>query len=189
VSLAVIVFENLTHKFYAASISIDPTGALLVTSTRDRFMAWATLFCFLAALTLIIFLIWRKPMARRCSVAVFVLSLIIPLYVIPTARNEFIRVSEIEMTIDSSNWLIDSKQVIKLSDLELLKETQSGFIPGNLMGDPDVLWHFSWKDGKKQTIALNDFFNAHRYVVAHYIRERGNIIEWLDKPIDITFIE
>lgn len=183
------MFENLTHKLYAASISIDPTGAMLVTSTRDRFMAWATLFCFLAAMSLTVFLIWKKPVARKLSLSVFILSFAIPLYVIPTARSEFIRVSEYEMTIDSSNWLVNSKQVINLNDLELLKETQNGFIPGNLMGDPDVMWHFSWKDGTKQTIGLNDFFNAHRYVVAHYIRDRGNQIEWLDQPVDMSFVK
>ena len=126
---------------------------------------------------------------RSSAASAFILSFIIPIYVIPTVRSEFIKVSEYEMTIDSSNWLIKSKQVVNMSDLEVLKETQDGFIPGNLIGDPDVLWHLSWKDGRKKTIALNGFFNAHRYVVAHYIRDRGNIIEWLDAPVDKSYFE
>ena len=42
------LFNGLLHKFYAASISIDPAGAMLVTSTRDRIMAWGMLFCLIA---------------------------------------------------------------------------------------------------------------------------------------------
>ena len=182
------MFQELLKKFYAASISIDPTGAMLVASTRDRFMAWASLFCFLAAISLIIYLLLKKPVARKVALCCFIGSLIIPVYIIPTARSEYIKVSENQIIIDSSNWIKSDKTTLSLQQLQSLREIQDGMLPGNLMGDPSVVWHFSWEDGSTEQLVLNDFFNAHRFVVAHYIRDRGNKVHWLEKPVDSSYL-
>jgi hypothetical protein len=183
------LIQELVYKLYAASISIDATGAMVVTSSRERFFAWATLFCFIAATSLIAYLVMKTPVIRKLSLGLFLLSLIIPAYIIPTARSEYIKVSENEIFIDSSNWLVQSQTHVALNNLQSLRESQDGILPGNLLGDPSVLWHFAWRDGQSRTIVLNDFFNAHRFVVAHYIRDRGNRVLWLDKPVDNTFIQ
>ena len=38
------------HKLYDASISVGLDGSMLVSSTRDRVLAWGLAFCILGAL-------------------------------------------------------------------------------------------------------------------------------------------
>ena len=36
-----------------------------------------------------------------------------------------------------------------------------------------------YKDGSVENLILNDFFSAHSMAIAHYIRDRGLPVEWL----------
>ncbi len=90
--------------------------------------------------------------------------------------------SEWKMTIDNGSWLYDSVKVIDFNNLRQIRELQDGTLPGNLIGDPSVVWHITWKDGKQENLALNDFFNAHRMVVAYYIRDHGHSMSRLEDP-------
>lgn len=82
---------------------------------------------------------------------------------------------------------MDSKTVLNFQDLENIKEQVDGFLPSNLIGDPKVSWHFLWKDGHRETLELNDFFNAHRMVVAYYIKDRGYKLERLEDRHSMSF--
>lgn len=176
------MFNNLLHKFYGASISIDSTGAMMVYSTRDRIMAWGMLFCLIAALCLTLFLVWRRPMMRKLSILAFIVSLLIPIMIMPAIKKEYIHVSEWRMTIDDGSWLPDSRKVIDLNNLHKITERRNGFLPGNLLGDPDVVWEISWNDGKQEDLELNDFFNAHRMVIAYFVRDHGHDMSRLEDP-------
>ena len=176
------LFNGLLHKFYAASISIDPAGAMLVTSTRDRIMAWGMLFCLIAFVCLVCLLVWRRTAIGKLSMLAFVVSLWIPVLVIPSIKHEYIQVSEWQMTIDNGSWLPDSRRVIDLNNLHKITERQNSILPGNLMGDPDVVWQISWNDGKREDLELNTFFNAHRMVVAYFIRDHGHAMSRLEDP-------
>ena len=180
------MFNTLLNKLYAASISIDPTGAMLVSSTRDRMMAWNMLFCLIAALCLVLFLACRRPLIRRASILVFIVSLLIPVLVTPAVEHEFIRVSEWRMVFNTGSWLPGSHKEIDLNNLHGITERRNGFLPGNLLGDPDVTWKISWNDGKQEDLELNDFFNAHRMVVAYFIRDHGHAMSRLENP-DFSF--
>ena len=180
------MFNALLNKLYAASISIDPTGAMLVSSTRDRMMAWNMLFCLIAALCLVIFLAWHRPVIRRLSILVFIVSLLIPVLVTPAVEHEYIRVSEWRMVFDTGSWLPGSRKVIDFDNLHGITEQRNGFLPGNLLGDPDVTWRISWNDGEQEDLELNDFFNAHRMVVAYFIRDHGHAMSRLENP-DFSF--
>lgn len=180
------MLNTLLHKFYAASITIDPAGAMLVSSTRDRVMAWGMLFCLTAAVFLICFLLSRRPMARKLSILSLGCSLLIPVLIIPSIRQEYIQVSEWRMTIDTGSWLPDSIKVIDFNNLRQIRERRDGILPGNLIGDPSVIWDITWKDGKQENLELNDFFNAHRMVVAYYIRDHGHSMARLEDP-DFSF--
>ena len=180
------MFNALLNKLYAASISIDPTGAMLVSSTRDRMMAWNMLFCLIAALCLVIFLAWHRPVIRRLSILVFIVSLLIPVLVTPAVEHEYIRVSEWRMVFDTGSWLPGSRKVIDFDNLHGITEQRNGFLPGNLLGDPDVTWKISWNDGEQEDLELNDFFNAHRMVVAYFIRDHGHAMSRLENP-DFSF--
>ena len=180
------MFNALLNKLYAASISIDPTGAMLVSSTRDRMMAWNMLFCLIAALCLVIFLAWHRPVIRRLSILVFIVSLLIPVLVTPAVEHEYILVSEWRMVFDTGSWLPGSRKVIDFDNLHGITEQRNGFLPGNLLGDPDVTWKISWNDGEQEDLELNDFFNAHRMVVAYFIRDHGHAMSRLENP-DFSF--
>ena len=180
------MFNALLNKLYAANISIDPTGAMLVSSTRDRMMAWNMLFCLIAVLCLVIFLAWRRPVIRRLSILVFIVSLLIPVLVTPAVEHEYIRVSEWRMVFDSGSRLPGSRKVIDFDNLHGITEQRNGFLPGNLLGDPDVTWRISWNDGEQEDLELNDFFNAHRMVVAYFIRDHGHAMSRLENP-DFSF--
>ena len=176
------MFNTLLNKFYAASISIDPAGAMLVTGTRDRIMAWGLVFCLTASMCLLCFLLWRRPIARKLSLLAFVISLLIPVMVIPAVKREYIHVSEWRMTIDNGSWLPNSRKVIDFNNLRKISERQDGFLPGNLIGDPNIVWQISWNDGREEELELNDFFNAHRMVVAYFIRDHGHSMSRLEDP-------
>ena len=66
-----------------------------------------------------------------------------------------------------------SRTEINFKDLYLIREKSAGVLPSNLIGDPDVAWHLFWRDGRESVLELNDFFNAHRMVVAIYMQDRG----------------
>lgn len=174
------MFDSFLHKFYDASISIGMNGNLMLASTRDRFMIWAATFCFVAAISLICFLIFKKPLARKLSIAVFLGTLVIPLYIIPGVRQEYIEVSPQDITVEQGNLFGKSRTILNFQNLDSITERVDGFMPSNLLGDPDVSWQFLWKDGRIETLKLNDFFNAHRMVVAYYIKDRGYRLERLE---------
>ena len=176
------MFEHLLHKFYDASISIGSDGGMMLVSTRDRFMIWAATFCIAAAICLISFLVFRNIHARKVSIAAFLGTLIIPVFIIPAVREEYIHVSPQNITVEHGNWFWKSRTVLHFQNLDTITERVDGVIPSNLLGDPDVSWHFLWKDGRRQTLNLNDFFNAHRMVVAYYIKDRGYRLKRLEDP-------
>ena len=164
---------TLLHKFYDASISIGADGGMVLVSTRDRFMIWAATFCFLAAFSLICFLVFKGTKARRASIILFLCTLAIPVFILPAVGKEYIHVSPQNITIQQGKWFGESRTVLDFRGLDRITEQVDGYLPSNLLGDPDVSWHFLWKDGRRETLQLNDFFNAHRMVVAYYIKDRG----------------
>ena len=180
------MFNTLLNKLYAASISIDPTGAMLVSSTRDRILAWGLLFCFTSALCLICFLLWRRPLLRKLSILTYMVTLLIPLLIMPAIKREFIRVSEWRLIVDNGTWLPNSRREIDLNNLKKITERREGLLPGNLLGDPGVVWEIHWNDGKREDLELSDFFNAHRMVVAYFVRDHGHAMARLEDP-DFSF--
>ena len=159
---------------------------MLVSSTRERVLAWGMMFCLITAACLICFLVLRNPLARKVTVATLVCALVIPVIIIPSIRREYIHVSETQMTIDTGSWISSSTKVINFENLHRISEIQDGILPGNLIGDPGVIWHISWEDGTQENLKLNDFFNAHRMVVAYYIRDHGHSMSRLEDP-DFSF--
>ncbi len=173
------MIDPVLHKFYAASINIGLDGTMLVASIRDRTLLWGLIFCFIAALSLISYLIWRMPTARKVSVAVFIFSLAIPIFIIPSASHENIHISRDLITIDSGNWYKQSKTVVALRGLRRISRETSDYRISNLIGDDYVTWRFERRDGSVQKLILNDFFSAHSMTIAHYIRDRGYTVNWL----------
>jgi len=175
------VIESLLHKFYAASITIGLDGSMLVASTRDRILVWGVLFCVLASVSLIIWLVYRKQHVGKLAIGFFIVSLLIPVLVIPSVRKEYIHASRNAITIDSGTWYRPSMTVLKMTNIRSIRETDTqGIIPANLIGDPNVHWHVTWDDGASTVLELNDFFNAHRMVVAYYYKDRGYWLERLE---------
>lgn len=170
----------LLHKFYAATISIGLDGSMLVASTGDRVLAWGMTFCFIAAFCLIGFLILRKPLIRRIPLTVFIISLGIPIFIIPSIKHEYIHVSRDQITINSGQWYLPSITVVALDNLQSLNRDTSDYMISNIIGDAYVTWHFERQDGSVQKLILNDFFSAHSMAIAHYIRDRGYPVKWLN---------
>jgi hypothetical protein len=174
------LLEQILHKFYAASISVGLDGSLLVASNKDRLMVWGMIFCFVTALSLTSCLCWRKPYAQKISIAVLVMSLSIPVVVIPSALKEYVHVSPEQITIDTGSWYKQSTTVIALNNLHALRRDSSDYMVSNLIGDDYVTWHFERQDGSVESLILNDFFSAHSMAIAHYIRDRGHPVRWLE---------
>lgn len=179
--------ETLLHKFYAANISVALDGSMLVASTHERAMAWGMLFCFVAAICLVTILLFQKRGVRTAALVLFLFTLTIPVFIIPAVKHEYIHVTPKLITIDSGAWYRDSKTVMTLEDLDHIREVENGIVPSNFIGDPDVEWHFFWRNGKSAVLDLNDFFNAHRMVVAIYIEDRGYLVERLEEQAGTSF--
>ncbi len=152
---------------------------MLIESTRERFLVWAMLFCFLAAASLICFLISRGKLFKRLSLTLLLVSLIIPALIIPSFKHESIHVSRDQMTIDSGFWFKPTTLVIELKNLRKLSRTNNEYRVSNLIGDDYITWSFERNSGAVQQLVLNQFLSAHSMAVAHYIRDRGYAVEWL----------
>lgn len=175
------VIESLLHKFYAANISIGMDGSMLVSSTRERVLVWGMLFCLVAAAGLVTWLIYRKNHLGKLGMGCFATSLVIPVLVMPSVRHEYIHASPRAITIETGAWYRSSRTILDMTDIKNIRETDAqGYLPSNLIGDPNVHWHVTWLDGKSAVLELNDFFNAHRMVVAYYYKDRGYWLERLE---------
>ena len=176
--------ESLLHKFYAASISIGTDGSMMVASTKDRVLLWGIIFCVSAAICLITWLVWRRHHVGKLSLVVLVLTLTIPILIIPSVHKEYIHVTRSALTVESGEWFMPSKTVFQMTDIISIREIDNKeIIPGNLIGDPNVSWHLTRQNGNSQIIKLNEFFNAHRMVVAYYYIDRGFLLERLEDNI------
>ena len=174
----------LLHKFYAATISVTADGNMLVASTRERILAWGLVFCIIAATSLTVYLACRRNrLARNLSLCTFTVSLLIPAMVLPSVRQEYIYVTPEKMILETGTWYRPSRTVINFDGLHSVREIADGFMPSNLIGDPDVNWQLSWIDGRETVLEFNDFFNAHRMVVAIYMQDRGHYVTRLEDQI------
>lgn len=162
---------------------VHEDGSMLLESTGDRFLIWSVFLLIIAACSLVCFFISRNRHVRKYSLLAFSGTLVLALIIIPATRSEYIHVSGNNITIEQGIWFRDSKRVLHFHNLDKISEQSHGFLPGNLLGDPDVSWHFSWEDGSKEELDLNDFFNAHRMVVAYYIKDRGYRLERLEEQL------
>lgn len=112
---------------------------------------------------------------------VFIITLLVSALMIPSIRGEYIHVSASALTIETGSWYKPSTTVLKMSNIKNIRENDNGrLIPANLIGDPAVDWHLTWQNGETQIVRLNDFFNAHRMVVAYYYKDRGFWLERLE---------
>lgn len=173
--------DNWLHKFYDASVSVAPDGSMLVDSTDDRILAWGLLFCLGASVCLIVYLVRRGKRSGKLALGSFGLTLLIPVFIMPSVKHEYIHVTTEKITIDTGHWYRPSESVIYIDRRDQIHEQVDSFLPGNLIGDPDVNWYFRRHNGDRQILKLNDFFNAHRMVVAYYIKDRGFYLQRLEE--------
>jgi len=174
------MFDSFLHKYYSATVSFAVDGTMVVASTRERVLIWGMTFCFAAAVCLAAYLIWRRRNIRRVSLLLFTSTLVIPAIIMPAAGREYIEITPRALTIDTGAWIRDSRTVISFDGLVRIREERDGRLPGNLIGDPDVYWNLYWSNGRVTRLDLNAFCNAHRMVLAHYIRDRGYFFERLE---------
>jgi hypothetical protein len=164
----------LFSPFYEASITMTPDGGLLVASSRERLLAWGIVFCLLAAAALAL---WVFRIARPWMAAAFLATLLIPVVVMPSLRHEHIHVLPDRITVSSGVWIAPSRDIIDLSGLLHIRERDTQFHLAGYTVEPNAIWHLARRDGSRDTFLLNDFFTAHRMVVAQYLRDRGRIVE------------
>ena len=166
----------LFGPFYEATISMTPDGGLLVASAHERLLAWGLVFCLLAAVSLSL---WLFRIARPWMAAAFMGSLLIPAVVMPSLRLERIHVLPDRITVSSGTWIAPSQDIIDLSALLHIRERDTQFHLAGYTVEPNALWQVARRDGSRDTLLLNDFFTAHRLVVAQYLRDRGRVVERL----------
>lgn len=156
-------------------------GSMMVASSRERVLVWGSIFCLSSAISLFLWLLWRKKSHGKLALTAFLTSLLIPVLIIPAVRNEYIHVSRTSITVESGKWYMPSRTVLNMTNIRNIREIDNeGFLPGNLIGDPDVSWHITRNDGEQDVVLLNEFFNAHRMVVAYYYIDRGFWLERLE---------
>lgn len=171
------------HKLYDASISMGVDGGMLVNSTRDRALAWGLMFCLLGAASLTAWLLRRGRPGAGIALGVFAASLYIPVFVMPSVRQEFIYITPHRIIVDTGAWYRRSRTVLAIDRRDRIREYRDGILPANLMGDPGVSWHITRPDGREDVLVLNDFFAAHRMAVAYYFKDRGFMLQRLeDRP-------
>lgn len=174
------MLNSVFHKYYAASITIGLDGTMLVASTKERILIWGVTFCLLATFSLTAFLICRNRRYRNTALFIFLSTLIIPVIIMPTARHESIHISRDQITIDNGSWVFPSTSVISFGQMTNVSRSIYPYKFSNLIGDDYVGWIFSRRNDTAQSIRLNAFFSAHSLTIAHYIRDRGYSVTWID---------
>ncbi len=170
------MIESMFRYFYAASLSIDPDGGLLLVSSREQILAWGLTFCIFA---LISFILWQVKIAKRTSRGTFFATLLIPLLIIPSLKHEWIHVTEDQITVHSGYWFYPTTDIIDLSELDHIRQEVKPYTLANLIGEEDIIWNIHLKDGQKNVHDLNGFFNDHRKTVAVYLRDHGRNVNYL----------
>jgi hypothetical protein len=161
---------------------MDSYGGMLVASTDERLLAWGMLFCFTTALSLLAGLIWKKRPMRIVATAGLLGCLLLTALIFPSVRHEYIHVSPDVLTIETGSWYKPSRTVVDMADIRNIRESNpQGIMPSNLIGDPVIDWHVTRNNGSREVLKLNDFFSAHRMVVAYYYKDRGL---WLERMED-----
>lgn len=168
------MIDLLFSPFHEATITMTADGGLLLASARERLLAWGIAFCVLAAMSLAL---WLGRIARPWMVAAFLATLLIPVVVMPSLRHERIHVLPDRITVDSGTWIAPSRDIIDLTAMRHIRERDTQFRLAGYAVEPNAIWHVSRQDGSRDTLLLNDFFTAHRMVVAQYLRDRGRIVE------------
>jgi hypothetical protein len=163
----------LFSPFYAATISIGSDGSLMLTSARERLLAWGIVFCIMAAVSLGL---WLLRIARPWCLTGLLLALLIPSLVIPSLHRQHIHVLPDRITVGSGPWFMPATSVIDLSDLLHIREDEKQFRIAGYYVEPNAIWHVTRADGTRDQVLLNEFFTAHRMVVAQYLRDRGRIV-------------
>lgn len=167
------MIQLLFGTFHAATLSVGSDGGLLLAGARERVLAWGIVFCVLAATTLAL---WLLNIRRRTALAAFLVSLLIPALVMPAVRKEHIYVLPERIVVDSGGWLLPSSTTIDLENIRQIREQGTQFSLGGYIVEPNALWHLDHRDGSTSQILLNDFFTAHRMVIAQYLRDRGHVV-------------
>jgi len=170
------LIESIPRYFYAATLSIDPDGGLLLASSRERILTWGLTFCIIA---LISFILWQLKIAKRTSCGVFFATLLIPLLVIPSLKHEQIHVTGDQIFIRSGYWFYPITDIIDLSGLEHIRQEVKPFALAKLIGKEDIIWNIHHKDGQENVLDLNGFFTDHRKTVAVYLRDHGQTVNFL----------
>ena len=170
------LIESIPRYFYAATLSIEPDGGLLLASSRERLLAWGLTFCILA---LISFVLWQFKIAKRTSRGTFFATLLIPLLIIPSLKHEQIHVTEDQISIQSGYWFYPTTDVIDLSGLDHIRQEVKLHALANLIGEEDIIWNIHRNDGNEEILDLNGFFNDHRKTVAVYLRDHGRKVNFL----------
>lgn len=167
------MMQLLFSHFHAATFSMSADGGLLLTGARERMLAWGIVFCLVAALALVA---WLMGVQRRAALAALLLSLLIPGLVIPAVRKEYIHVLPARIVVDSGAWLLPSRTTIDLSGIAQIRERQIQFYLAGYIVEPNGVWELEYRDGRTERVLLNDFFTAHRMAIAQYLRDRGQIV-------------
>ena len=148
-------------------------GGLLLAGTRERVLAWGIVFCLLAAAALVF---WLLNVRRRAAMTTLLLSLLIPVLVMPALRKEHIYVLPDRIVVDTGGWVLPSITTVELENLRQIRQQQAEFNIAGYIVEPNGLWNLDYRDGSTRQLLLNDFFTAHRMAIAQYLRDRGHII-------------
>jgi len=165
--------DLLFRTFYGATLYMGSDGGLIIASSNERFMSWGMVFCFLAALALAS---WLFRIRRRLSLAVFGLSMLIPLLVMPSIHAEQIHVMPGRITVDSGVWLFPSRTTIDLNGVRNIEERRTDFRVAGYLVEANAIWTLNRHGGGREKLMLNNFFTAHRVAVAQYLRDRGHLV-------------
>ena len=146
---------------------MDSYGGMLVASTDERLLAG---------------LIWEKRPMRIVATAGLLGCLLLTALIFPSVKHEYIHVSPDVLTIETGSWYKPSRTVFDMADIRNIRASDpQGIMPSNLIGDSVIDWHVTRNNGSSEVLKLNDFFSAHRMVVAYYYKDRGL---WLERMED-----
>jgi len=149
--------------FSAGKFSTLPNGDLLLQSAPERYVAWALVFLVVAPIA---FFLWRRGIGGRYPPGAFIVSWIIPLFVLPGIAMESTRLTADALIVKTGYWFAPSTETFPFAGLK--------WVDAERVGPKERLyWNFHYYGTGYRRLNLPDLLEDHRAQVADSLRSRG----------------
>jgi len=151
--------------FSAGTVSTLPNGDLVLQSAPERYVVWIAVFLIVAPIA---FLLWRRDIGGKYPPGAFIVSFIIPLFIVPGIAMDSVRVTSDALLLKTGYWFAPNLKRFPFQGLERIDEWTNVRVNGR----KDLLWTFRYGASSRR-LNLPDLLESNRPPVVEALRRKG----------------